>query len=327
LLAIIEDILDISKIEANKVTLTKEEFEIVSVITDILHMFSYAADESGIELTYSLDPDIPAAVLGDRERIGQVLRNLVSNAMKFTQEGSIRIVVLKERTADDRVHLRFEVTDTGIGIESGKADKLFQSFYQVETDFSKEKQGTGLGLAISKRIIEMMGGSIGVESVPGKGSTFFFVVPFETIELRRERKEPREKLETEIGGPAVWNVQVLLAEDSFINQLYVSELLRKNGYNVITARNGFEAMDKVEKEKVDIVLMDIQMPDFDGLSAAKELRKKYTRDDLPILALTAYVLQEELDVFLQAGMNDYITKPIDERKLLEKVAAYSANRG
>jgi len=322
LLAIIEDILDLSKIEANKVSLGREEFDLTSIISEIMQLFSFSASESGVELSYAVDTDIPKKLAGDPDRLTQILRNLISNALKFTPEGGVHLSVGVEGRESQRILLRFEIRDTGIGIEKDKLDKLFDSFYQVESDYAKKRQGTGLGLAISKQLVDMMGGTLEVESEPKQGSRFFFTVPFEFVPEVEDQSANVDREELPVAS-ARWKVKVLIAEDNRINQLYISELLRRASYNVCLASNGKEVLARVEDEDIDLILMDIQMPEMDGISATRELRKSYGRDALPIIAVTAYVLDEEITGFINAGMNDFITKPIMERRLLELVQRYA----
>lgn len=312
LLNIINDILDFSKMEAGKMSIENVNFNIRQLIEEIVKMHSPRIVEKGLELNYTFSSTIPEFLVGDPNRLRQVLDNLISNAMKFTMSGDIELLVKKVSATDDEIVLKFSVCDTGIGIAPHDIKKLFQSFSQIEDMHTKKYGGTGLGLAISKQLVEIMGGNICVESEKGRGSTFFFSLKFKIGTQVEEKIKITPFIEK--SGKAL---NVLLVEDDLINQKVIVKILKKKGYKVTTANNGKEAVNLFEPWKYDIILMDIQMPEMDGIEAARRIKQiegtSYFKT--PIIALTAYALQGDKEKFLSLGMDGYVSKPIQMNEL------------
>jgi CheY-like chemotaxis protein len=283
---LIDDILDFSRIEARRIELEEEPFDLRACVLDAVEMFALPARAKNLKLEMDLAPDIPPIVIGDSDRLGQVLINLLANAVKFTHEGEIRICV---RTMDG--FLAFSVADTGIGIPAAKRDRIFQSFSQVDSSFTRRYGGTGLGLAICKGLVELMGGEISFHSREGEGSVFTFTIPLKaTLE---ERPLPIEASPEESGEKSS-AARILLAEDDpMIREMIVMMLVRR-GYRTVTAGSGREAVEKWEKGGIDLILMDLQMPEMDGLEATRTIRQREAegRVRTRIIGLTAHTRRE-----------------------------------
>ncbi|EMG37499.1 PAS domain S-box [Desulfocurvibacter africanus PCS] len=323
LLSIIGDILDLSKIEAGRMELTEDIFDVRDLVEGTVRPLALTAADKGLKLLHAVDADIPPLLCGDAVRLRQVLANLVSNAVKFTHKG--RVLVNVERTGhdlpQDEVRLLFSVSDTGIGIPREKLSLIFESFSQAEEATHARYGGTGLGLAISKRLAEMMGGHIGVESVMGKGSRFFF-----TVRLRKADAMPKaERSEIEEGRPPTQHLRILLAEDNEINRILAIELLHELGHEVTAVENGRLALEALGRERFDLVLMDVQMPEMGGLEAVRRIREEPppgVDPRLPVVALTAYALEGDRERFLAAGMDGYLSKPLRARELERTLAEF-----
>lgn len=316
LLAIINDILDLSKIEAGKLELESQPFSIASLMAEIEAIFVDAAVSKGLTLEIAVDERVPETLRGDGIRLQQVLMNLVGNALKFTEHGG---VVLEVRVIDarpDGAHLRFSIRDTGIGLTEVQVSGLFEPFVQADSSMARRFGGTGLGLAICRRLVEAMGSTLSVESCPGGGSSFFFTLSLPVADDSIE--EHRATVPTRLEG-----CRVLVVEDNTVNRELICEVLELAGAEVIPAENGALAIDRLADPsfKVDCILMDIQMPGIDGLEATARIRAMGHRQSLPIVAVTANAMLSEVQACRQAGMNDYVTKPIDIDALVEAVAA------
>ncbi|MBF0428990.1 MAG: response regulator, partial [Magnetococcales bacterium] len=328
LLGIINDILDFSKIEANKLTMEAIEFQLVDIFNHLTTMVGEKVAKKGLKLHYSLPPDLPQTLIGDPMRLGQVLTNLCNNAVKFTHKGEVFIGLEQLGQTEERVHLRFIIRDTGIGMSPEQTARLFQPFTQADSSTTRHYGGTGLGLSISKRLVEMMEGDIEIVSEVNQGSTFAFTAWFgKTSGTPQSLQKVSHRDVDAIRG--ILGAKVLLAEDNAFNQQVACELLERLGLQVTLANNGNEAIWAVQKEPFDLVLMDIQMPEKDGFEATREIRKNLQLLDLPILAMTAHALSEDREKSLTAGMNDHITKPIDPDKLFEALIQWipAKNRG
>ncbi len=321
LLRIINDILDFSKMEAGKMELDEGNFLISDIIQDIMEMFEILARNKNLDIRYHIDSGIPNELVGDYKRLKQVLINLVGNALKFTEKGRISLDIKKEKENQDKVTLTFIIKDTGIGISEKKLENIFEDFEQGDSSYTKKYEGTGLGLAISKSIIKLMKGHIGVKSQEGVGSEFHFTVSLykvtKTYEEKKEYKFDflRERLVNK-------NLKILVAEDNEINQVAISSLLKSNYCEVDIANDGVEVIEKWKTNKYDLILMDIQMPRINGMEATKKIREIETKSNLenmPIIALTAYAMPEDIKKFLKAGVDDYIVKPIKFEKLYGKI--------
>jgi len=321
LLGVINDILDFSKIEAGKLTLENIEFVMSDVLERIKNVATVKSEAKGLSIGFSLDPEIPARLMGDPLRLGQILVNLVDNAIKFTEKGEVAITTSLVGYGDGKATLRFSVRDTGIGIPKEQTDELFQSFSQADDTITRRYGGTGLGLAIVRQLVEMMKGTLTVESAPGHGSTFLFTVrlgevatgqqcPDCRVKRERWRNPPQDNGKISAGKVG----RVLLVEDNIINQQVAVEFLKQSGCVVDVAGNGLEGVMRVCDTPYDLVFMDVQMPEMDGLEATRIIRKKgFT--DLPIVAMTAHAMARDRDQSLAAGMNDHLVKPIDPDEL------------
>jgi signal transduction histidine kinase/ActR/RegA family two-component response regulator len=322
LLRIINDILDFSKIEAGKLSLEKMPFQPEEVVHRLGDMFESQASMKGIELAVDLPPDIPAELVGDPFRVQQVLANLVSNAVKFTPEGGRVVRGITEsmpvdiKGAAKQVMVIFFVQDTGIGIPKDQFPNLFLPFSQIEGAGTRGHDGTGLGLCICKQLVEMMGGRIWVESTPGQGSTFFFTVRFEQPELEEPSASGKPEEKSTSFRKQLAGLRILLAEDDPINRNLIRAVLEDNDMSVEIVKNGVQAMNALERDRFDLVLMDVQMPELDGLDATRIIREKMKLTDLPIVAITAMAMKGDREKCLDAGMNAYISKPIELDTLL-----------
>jgi signal transduction histidine kinase len=303
LLGIIDDLLDISRIEAGRLKIEETPFDLRECVRQAVEMFADQAESKQVRLQWEMSRQVPSIVLGDPDRLGQVLINLVGNAVKFTDSGEV--VLEASRAGDDLV---FSVRDTGIGIPADKIDLLFQPFTQVDSSLTRRYGGTGLGLAISKELVGLMGGDIRLKSEEGRGSTFTFTIPLRPAEDFREVPQP-----TRAPRPVTRSLRVLLAEDDPMVRDLVKMSLEHRGVEVSLAENGRQAVAKWKEEGIDLILMDLQMPETDGLDATRQIRELEGTQGRPrtcIFALTAHVRQEDRERCLAAGMDGFLTKPL-----------------
>lgn len=320
LLAIINDILDVSKIEAGKLHLEHIGFELYKIIADSIQSLMYLAASKSVSLSYTIDGRIAKVLMGDPVRLEQIFLNLLSNAIKFTHVGSVEInCKLKEETADKQVIL-CEISDTGIGIEEEKLDIIFESFTQADASTTRHFGGTGLGLTITKQLVEMMHGHISVKSKREEGTTFTLEIPFQkgAITDLPEKKKKQDEYRSLRG------IRVLMVEDNKWNQILGTAILENWQMEVHTAENGHDALDKLQKNIYDIVLMDIQMPKMGGVEAAKVIREE-RKMNIPIVALTANAIKGDREKYLDAGMDAYISKPFDEEELFHTLSSLLGN--
>jgi len=315
LLGVINDILDFSKIEAEKMEIHNSSFRLSRILWSIYDMLALKTEEKGISLDVSVADDVPDIIESDPLRLSQICINLCSNAVKFTESGGVSLhISLKSREEDDLL-LLFAVKDTGIGMTTEERGRIFDSFTQADGSTTRKYGGTGLGLTISKSLVRMMGGEIWVESEPGKGSTFLFTI--------RAKVGSETDLKDEDGAPVpheqahLPELKVLLAEDNLINQEIALEVLQSMDVDVTLAVNGADAVEKWESGSFDLILMDIQMPIMDGLTAARRIRESDAprSKNVPIIAMTANAMSGDREKSLEAGMNDHITKPLDIKEL------------
>lgn len=312
LVNIINDILDFSKMEAGKLKIEEKEFHLGNLVEDVIKGNGILAEEKGIELTYSFSSTIQSYLLGDPNRLQQVLNNLISNALKFTEEGNVLLEIRNVASSKESVEIKFLVKDTGIGIANEDIKKLFKSFSQIDGSYTRKQGGTGLGLVISKQLVQLLGGKIEVKSTLGKGSCFYFTVPFK-VSNKLGTKPVRDPL-IEINKE---KFRVLLVEDDKVNRIVLNRLLSEMGHIVDTACHGLEALMAYKNKSYDVILMDIQMPIMDGLEATKEIRLlEQGNQHIPIIALTAFALQGDRERFLAMGMDEYISKPVKINELL-----------
>jgi PAS domain S-box-containing protein len=320
LLDIINDILDFSKIEAGKMELQNTRINIRQLVSDIVKTFAYTEKKEYIELNYDINDNVPEVITGDLVRLRQILINLLSNAFKFTEKGKINIHIDAAEKEVNKVKLLLSISDTGIGIAENKLESLFQSFHQLDNSTKRKYGGTGLGLSIVKSLIELMGGTISVKSKEGIGSRFSFEITFETLdEVKiKEDLDLRDCLKKDM------MLRVLVVEDSKVNQLLIKKMLTKKNWIVETAENGREALEKIEQDRYDLILMDIQMPIMDGYEAAKSIREKEMNSNIhtPIIALTANATEEDKRKSIEAGMDGYLTKPIKSENLYLNILKY-----
>jgi len=318
LLHIINDILDISKIEANRIELNIEPFDLHELINQTIQQFSHAIQQKHLEFNLTFQPDIPRFVEGDSNRLGQVLRNLLSNAIKFTNKGYIALEVRHIDSSPIQHELVLSVSDSGVGISETKKDHLFQKFSQLDQTYSKKYPGTGLGLVISKGLVEQMGGRIWVKSQQGKGSTFYFSI---VLHRTSDSSFDQSKSDDHPFNEKQY-LSILYAEDVISLRESTSYFLKKIGHQVTMVSNGKQVLEYLNKQHFDLILMDIQMPEMDGIETTKRIRQSKTKNfnsNIPIIAVTAYAMKNEHDRMKHAGFDDYLTKPFIVDDLLIKI--------
>ncbi len=316
LLTIINEVLDFSKIEAGKITFEKTPFHLEETLENIIQTLQFTANSKNLSLTYSISNNTPVLLVGDVTKLRQILINLASNSIKFTESGRIKIEIFSQALNQDDYLLEFSISDTGIGIPENKIDTIFESFTQATNDTTRKYGGTGLGLTIVKSLVELQGGKIALQSKLNEGTTFTFHLPFKKGDAIHEINEEQK---TDFQNK-LKNINVLLVEDNAINRFLAQTVLNKWDCNIHFAENGRIAVEKVSNEIFDIILMDIQMPELDGYDAAREIRKMQTpMTSVPIIAMTAHAMEGEIDKCKSAGMNDYISKPFNKKMLYEKM--------
>jgi signal transduction histidine kinase/ActR/RegA family two-component response regulator len=326
LLTIINDILDFSKIEAGKLDLEAVAFNVRNCIREAVTLMDWRAAEKGLELHCAIDPSVPECISGDPIRLRQVLLNLIGNAVKFTQRGSVTVTGAAHAARPGIVDLQFEVRDTGIGIPLEKQGAIFEAFAQADGSMTRRFGGTGLGLTISSRLVSLMGGSITVVSAPGQGSSFRFNILAEPAD--EASRAPDETAAEAAGSPERsmgYKVRALLVEDNPVNQKLASRLLEKDGHQVTVAWNGREALDALREGEFDIVLMDVQMPVMTGLEATEAIRdsERGSGRRIPIVAMTAHAMKGDKELCLASGMDGYISKPIRPKDLLDALDKFA----
>ncbi|KRP08809.1 MAG: hypothetical protein ABR94_04115 [Sphingobacteriales bacterium BACL12 MAG-120802-bin5] len=321
LLHIINEILDFSKIEAGRMELEKHPFSIRKNVESLIATIRFKAEEKGLDLVLDMADDIPETLLGDGLRLNQILLNLVSNAIKFTAEGEVRVTTRLIDIIGAQARIFFSVKDTGIGIESEHLETIFDSFTQAATDTTRLYGGTGLGLAIVKKLVEILNGAIMVKSKLGEGSEFIFEVEMEVADAQNATEAPEKEGRTLKVKDL--EARLLLAEDHPLNQLVTTEMLKGKwpSLEIEVAENGKQAIAMLEDKHYDLVLMDVQMPEMDGHTATRYIRSSMPAptNELPILAFTAYATSGEAEKCLQAGMNDYVSKPVMAHILQDKI--------
>ncbi len=337
LLSLINDILDFSKIEAGKLDIAQEPFNLPDIVKNVAAMFLKIAMEKGVSFRYAITDDVPRNLLGDGHRIKQVLINLVGNAMKFTKEGEVAIQV-SLLPSQDAPRLRFLISDTGIGIPSDKQASIFDKFTQADGSITRSYGGTGLGLAITCQLVGLMGGNVTLCSEEGVGSVFGFTLPMN--EAEGVVAKPAESLSTPSPPqPASVSLRVLLVEDNLVNQKLASVLIKREGCEVVVAADGVQALEVLQEECVDFILMDLQMPNMDGMEATRQIRALEESDGkeayqglrartspIPIVGLSAHARKEDADAAMAVGMNDFLTKPIVKAKLIEVISQIRAGK-
>lgn len=322
LLHIINDILDYSRIEAGKIEIENTQFNLPELAINLKESLSPLAKEKGLDLLLDIDENISSEVVGDYNRLTQVLNNLLNNALKFTSQGWVRLQVIQLESDSEKSIIKFIVTDTGIGIEPEKHDLIFERFSQASSETTRKYGGTGLGLAICNKILHVQNSKIELVSELGKGSEFSFVLEFDRS-LQNAVEPKKEKSES----PSMLGKNILLAEDNVINQFVAKSFLQAWGVNLKIVNNGKEAIEHLEMNHVDLVLMDLQMPEMDGYEASRQIRqmKDGLFKGLPIIALTASSKYEVSEQYHKAGMNDFINKPFKPEELFLKMTSFLLN--
>ena len=324
LLAIVNDVLDISRIEAGRLTVEAIPFRLRECIDDAMKPMAVAASRKGLKLTWEIAQQMPPALRGDPLRLRQIVLNLVGNAIKFTERGAIRLQVRPESFSEDEVSCHFSVKDTGVGISPDQQAAVFAPFRQGDASTARRYGGSGLGLTISSRLVELMNGRIWLDSAPGEGSTFHFTLPFAIVE-GAPADMPRESLapgvaSLELRAADARKLTLLLVEDNAVNRRLAEIVLTRRGHTVFAVDNGPDAVTTVRRRRFDLVLMDVQMPGMDGIAATRAIRAaEQPGEHVPILALTAHAMNGVRKQCLQAGMDDYLAKPIRPVALLEAV--------
>jgi len=332
LLSLLNDILDLSKIEAGKMMLERIPFHLRAVLEDCVRSQAPKATQKNLDLRFECDAPRELEIMGDPLRVRQVLANLLSNALKFTERGWVRVAVkLETRSAGGRA-VKLSVSDTGTGIPADKLPAIFEKFTQADGSITRKYGGTGLGLAITRKLVEMQGGEIHVESEPGKGSTFIITLPCEVVScaVREPAASHHEAANGAAGAdsPAPSRARLLLVEDNLVNQKVVLAILRKRGYHIEVASDGREALDKLEQPDAayQLILMDVQMPVLDGLEATRAIRRSPRWNKIPIVAMTAHAMNGDRERCLQAGMDAYISKPVQPAHLVATIEKHLASR-
>lgn len=328
LLNLINDILDLSRVESGKINLEKIDLDVADVVRSVCKGLSVLARNKNLELLSLVDSTVPPLLEGDPTRLRQIIINLVNNAIKFTQEGKIEVKVQVTSSGEKECELKFAISDTGIGIPKDKQGAIFQAFTQADDTITRKYGGTGLGLAISKKLVELMGGKIWVESDAGKGSTFYFTTCFKTcrpeqISIAAQVQKPiAGQPAADIGGVSL---NILLAEDNLINQKIAVKILEKKGWKVHAVENGQQVVDLIGQRPFDLILMDLQMPVLDGLKATRIIREieQKTGAHIPIVAMTAHAMEGDEKKCIDSGMDGYVSKPIDHNRLYEVIESFA----
>jgi signal transduction histidine kinase/HPt (histidine-containing phosphotransfer) domain-containing protein/ActR/RegA family two-component response regulator len=324
LLQLVNDVLDFSRIEAGRLELVTASFKLHDLLDGLAALFEKEAGMKKLNFSLSIGDSVPETIATDPSRLRQIMQNLIANAIKFTESGSVNIsvrILSEEAISQESVPMMvFHVSDTGIGISRADQHRLFQEFSQVDTNLDRRFGGSGLGLAITARLVMLMGGKIGCHSTLGVGSTFWFTLPVKAHGIAPEKQESKEI--------DLLPISALLVEDSLTNQMVATAMLEKVGCKITIANNGFEAVEKVQNSHFDIVLMDVSMPRMDGLEATRQIRALGGHyQALPILAMTAHAFAHDRDACLEAGMNDYLSKPLNREQLYALLKQWTLHKG
>lgn len=319
LLALVNDLLDFTRIEAGRLSLSESSLNVRDLAEELRLLFAWKAKERGLGFGVTVDEGVPSTIGTDRVRLKQVLSNIMDNAIKFTEQGAVRLTI---RPGSDAEHLCYEVSDTGVGMESREVPSIFESFRQLDGSYARHRGGLGLGLSIARKLVQLMNGRIDVETTPGEGTTMSVRLPY--------RDHTRPALELETTSDTVISERsgrlVLVVEDEPINTLYLEELLHTHGCRVTSVRTGEEALIAVAKNRFDIALIDIGLPTISGIETARRIRERELTDGdgrIPIVALTAHAFDEDRQACMDAGMDDFLTKPLDESALFQTLDSLS----
>ncbi len=339
LLTVVNDILDVSRIEAGRLSLQSVRFDLPATLREVARLLQFSAEAKGLRLALEVDPRVPAALRGDPDRLRQVLMNLAGNAIKFTERGGVEVRLQIIEESRESVAIRCEVKDTGIGIPAAQLALLFQPFMQVDTSNARKYGGTGLGLSIAKRLVELMGGTVGVESTEGAGSIFWFTATLLREADQHSLAEPPTLQATLLQATraatsrprAAAPPKVLIVDDNEVNLMLARKLVERQGCQTFIARSGIEAIEIWSRDKADLILMDCQMPGMDGYAATREIRRREADSArVPIVAITAHAMKEASLACRDAGMDDHLSKPIDAAALaavLDRYAFRSSSSG
>ncbi|HEX7367836.1 MAG TPA: ATP-binding protein [Pelobium sp.] len=319
LLGVVNDILDISKIESGKFSINNKELNLKELLKSVTDILRFKADEKLIDLVLEIAPEVPAYINADALRLNQILMNLLSNAIKFTNKGEVKLKVTTVTATEKQVELKFEVIDTGIGIPKNRLSKVFDSYEQAEDDTSFKYGGTGLGLTIVKKLVDLMGGELYLDSVVEKGSVFTFTA---TFGLHQDNASLMAKFSPQL--KSFKGIKILIAEDNLVNQFMVNKILKSWDAETTTVDTGAKALDLLQKQDFDLILMDTHMPEMGGFEAAKKIRTDFQspKKEIKIISLSAAILEEEKKAALAAGMNEILTKPFvleDLHRIISKV--------
>jgi CheY-like chemotaxis protein len=319
LLTLVNDILDYNKMEAGKIVFEKTEFDLTSMLEDIKRSYSHRALEKGIYFALEKSPDLPVTLIGDPIRLNQILSNLLSNAMKFTSRGGITLKASVKERQESKAEIAFVVADTGIGIAPEKQEEIFESYAQASSDTTRKYGGTGLGLAICKRLVDLQGGTINVESEPDRGATFTFAIEY--IVPAAETKSPDQAAVSD-SMKGLAGKRILVAEDNKINFFVANKFLESWGVIVTHVENGALALEEIKKQEFDLILMDLHMPVMDGIEATRVIRSSSDKkiNQIPIVALTAAVMSEAHDKIENLAINDYVLKPFKPKDLYDRIS-------
>ncbi len=330
LLKVINDILDFSKVEAGKLKLDPIDFDLRETLGNIIHMLSLRANQKNIRLDCEIDPALPPKIHGDANRLTQVLINLTNNAIKFTNHGSVCLKAVSiPNKRDDNVHIKFSIVDTGIGIPLDKQRIIFEAFCQADSSTTRKHGGTGLGLAISSQLVALMGSKIYVNSSPSKGSTFWFICKLQKAKHTTQENEISHKTAVPFPEQKVrlQGLKVLVVEDEAINQALIIALLKQFGFIVTAVDNGEKAVEAVTDNDYHLILMDLQMPYMDGFEATKSIKAMTGKPNIPpIIALTAHAMERDRKKCLLAGMDDYLSKPINRSELYQVLVRHLSRK-
>jgi CheY-like chemotaxis protein len=313
LLQVLNDILDLSKVESGKLELEETVFGLSEVLDSVVSTFRYAVEERGLEMSWEVDESLPVFIQGDKGRLRQILFNLVGNAVKFTENGSIRVIAspLSPELPGGQIRILFEVVDTGIGIADDKVDSIFDPFSQVDGSLTRKYQGTGLGLGIVHRLVQLMNGTITVDAVEGEGTAIYFTIVAKKVDAPAKAEVKPQKRFRE-------GLSILIAEDERVNRMVVQRILEKLGHVPVCVESGEAAIEIMKGTSFDLFFTDIQMPGLDGVETGRYIREKMGLD-IPIIALTAHAMKHDRDRFIKAGMNGYIAKPFEIDQLQQEI--------
>lgn len=324
---LLSDILDLSRVESGKMPTVNEKFELLQLKESVLELFQQETASSKVGLSFEFAKDLPMVLVGDEGKVRQIIFNLVGNALKFTESGKVCVDVFSiTPLSDETVYVVFSVSDTGPGIPYEQIENIFEPFAQVEDSYIRKHQGAGLGLSIVRRLVDILGGTVCVDTEIGVGSTFYVSLPFKNTyheNLKSMKAVPRDSQYPASGK------RILFAEDDSVTRMVTKKLLEKAGYDVTLAVDGKDALEVLASHDFDLILMDIQMPEMDGVEATQHIRFKdrfESKRDIPIIAMTAYAMPGDREKFLAAGMNDYISKPVDSKALVELIDKVMASR-